>query len=315
MQEPLMPASRYCGRFAPSPTGELHFGSLVAALGSYLDAKAGNGRWLLRIEDIDPLRCVPGAADDIVRTLEHYGFEWDGPIIRQSDNSSQQRYQDALEKLTLSGLTYPCGCSRREIADSSLQGVEGPVYPGTCRHGLASGKAPRSVRIRTSSHPIGFNDTVQGTVEQCLETEVGDFVLKRADGPFSYQLAVVVDDAYQGVTDVVRGIDLLVSTPRQIYLQQCLGLPALRYAHLPLAVNQYGQKLSKQNQARPLTQDDGSAGLYKALTFLGQTPPVDSRHWTAAELMLWAIANWDVTRVPHRISIIAEEVATSPPNA
>lgn len=308
-----MSTSRYCGRFAPSPTGALHFGSLVAALGSYLDAKASSGRWLVRIEDIDVPRCMPGAADGIIRTLELHGFEWDGPIIRQSDGSSQARYQEALDQLTFRGLTYPCGCSRKEIADSSLQGIEGPVYPGTCRHGLAVGKTPRSVRIRTTSRPTGFYDAIQGMVEQRLETDVGDFVLKRADGLFSYQLAAVIDDAFQGVTDIIRGIDLLASTPRQIYLQQCLDLPALRYAHLPLAVNQYGQKLSKQNLARPLAQDGCSASLHRALTFLGQNPPLDGERWKTSELMRWAIVNWQLSQVPHRTSIVAEQVTTLPP--
>ena len=216
----------YVGRFAPSPTGPLHFGSLVAALASWLDARAAGGRWLVRIEDLDTPRTTPGAADAILRTLERLGLGWDGEVAHQSART--RRYEAALQ--VLDGSTYWCGCTRREIADSSL-GVAGDgaqIYPGTCRHGIASGKGARALRLRTTAESIGFTDRVQGPQQQVLERDVGDFVLYRADGQHAYQLAVVVDDAEQGVTDVVRGADLLDSTPRQLYLQRLLGYPQPR---------------------------------------------------------------------------------------
>ena len=212
----------YCGRFAPSPTGPLHFGSLVAAVGSYLDARSHDGQWLVRIEELDPPREMPGAADLILKTLAAYGFEWDGEVVYQSNR--HDAYESALESLTRQGLLFPCSCSRREIADSTLGGGEHLVYPGTCRDGLVEGKVARAWRVRVTDADIAFDDNVQGPVSQCLQRDAGDFVLKRADGLYAYQLAVVVDDAWQGITHIVRGADLLDSTARQIYLQRCLGL-------------------------------------------------------------------------------------------
>jgi len=254
----------YTGRFAPSPTGPLHTGSLIAAAASWLDARAAGGRWLVRIEDLDGPRCAPGAADEILRALERAGLSWDGEVLYQSRRLAL--YRDALAKLQAH--TYWCGCTRREIADSSL-GLAGDgahIYPGTCRAGPT--RAPRALRVRTMSEPVRFVDRVQGVHEQVLERDIGDFVLYRADGLFAYQLAVVVDDAEQGVTDVVRGADLLDSTPRQIYLHRLLGLPTPRYLHVPVALNAAGEKLSKQTGAAPV--ESSPEALRQALRFLGQ---------------------------------------------
>ncbi|HDP90482.1 MAG TPA: tRNA glutamyl-Q(34) synthetase GluQRS [Thioalkalivibrio sp.] len=289
------------GRFAPSPTGPLHFGSLIAAIGSYLEARRQGGRWLVRMEDLDPPREVPGAADDILRTLEAYGLYWDGEVMYQSRRSAH--YREILNTLLARGEAFECGCTRREIADAGREGPEGPVYPGTCREGLPPGRVARAIRLRTHDELIRFEDAVQGTVEQRLESEIGDFVVLRADGLFAYQLAVVVDDAEQGVTEVVRGADLLDSTPRQIHLQHVLGYPTPRYMHLPVAVNREGQKLSKQTYARPLDRRAPVAPLYRALTFLDQHPPAHLLDGCLSDLWGWALTHWDPARIPRVRSI------------
>lgn len=288
--------ARYRGRFAPSPTGPLHFGSLVAAVGSFLEARTRGGEWLVRMEDLDPPRVAPGAADDILRALQAYGLEWDGSVARQSERSDA--YHGALHRLRQGGRVYPCVCSRREIADSAVAGSEGPVYPGTCREGVAAGRTARSLRLSTQGATIEFDDAVQGRVAHDLERESGDFVLYRADEVYAYQLAVVVDDAEQGFTDVVRGADLLGSTPRQIYLQGLLGLPRPRYAHLPVAVNAAGEKLSKQTFAVPLDASRPLPALVAALEFLGQRPPPELARGTLREFWDWALKNWNFARVP-----------------
>ncbi len=247
-------AAPYIGRFAPSPTGPLHAGSLVAALASYLDARVHGGQWLLRIEDVDEGRSVAGAAEGALDLLSKLGMHWDGDVAWQSRRSAL--YQDAFDKL--GELAYPCGCNRREIADSriGLAPDGSAIYPGTCRHGLAPGKTARSIRVRVPEaglDAITFVDRFAGSVTHHLAQDAGDFVLKRGDGYWAYQLAVVVDDALQGVTDVVRGADLLDSTPRQIYLQRRLGLPTPRYLHVPVVRNALGEKLSKQTGATALT--------------------------------------------------------------
>jgi glutamyl-Q tRNA(Asp) synthetase len=279
----------YVGRFAPSPTGPLHFGSLVAALASWLDARAARGRWLVRIEDLDAPRQQPGAADLILRTLERLGLAWDGPVLYQSLRAPL--YRAALDKLQRH--TYWCGCTRREIADSSLGlAVDGAqIYPGTCRQGVAQGKTARALRLRTDADAIAFVDRVQGAQSQRLAAEVGDFVLYRADGQFTYQLAVVVDDAEQGVTDVVRGADLLDSTARQIFLQRLLGAPTPRYLHVPVALDANNEKLSKQTGARAVDAAHRDRVLREALRFLGQPATADLDE---------AIAAWDVGRIPRR---------------
>ena len=287
------------GRFAPSPTGPLHFGSLVAALGSYLDARARGGRWMVRLEDVDEPRTQPGAAESILATLEHCGFEWDGAVEVQSRRKAL--YKDALDRLRAAGHAYPCGCTRKEIADSALALDGARIYPGTCRHGLASGRTERAWRVRTDGATIEVEDRLQGRIAQSLEREVGDFVLFRADGYFAYQLAVVVDDAAQGITDIVRGADLLDSTARQIHLQRLLGLPTPTYLHLPVAVNPAGEKLSKQTEA----QAAGPAAIAAALAFLGHAPPAVLRAAPAKELVAWGIAHWDSARLPKARAIAA----------
>ncbi|HPU78926.1 tRNA glutamyl-Q(34) synthetase GluQRS [Accumulibacter sp.] len=288
----------YRGRFAPSPTGPLHFGSLVTAVGSYLDARAHAGEWLLRIEDVDQPRTLPGAADAILRTLEAFGFEWDGQVLFQSRRLDH--YHAALNRLQLSGETYPCTCSRREIAmcspSPSVDG--GLVYPGICRDGQVAGRATRAWRMRVPDEVIGVADRVQGIVQQNLERAVGDFVLMRADGQFAYQLAVVVDDAAQGINVIVRGADLLDSTPRQVWLLQRLGLPTPAYAHLPVVNNATGEKLSKQTHAAAVLPSGGSALLSAAVHFLGHPVPGEMVGAPVPEFWDWAIANWSIERVP-----------------
>ena len=283
----------YIGRFAPSPTGPLHFGSLVAALASWLDARVARGTWLLRIEDLDKPRETAGAADTILRQLEALGLRWDGAVLYQSTRIAC--YEAALERLAARGATYACGCTRSEIADSALAMDGARIYPGTCRAGLPRGKPARTTRVRTTAQPVRFVDRVQGEFVQSLERDVGDFVLRRADGPIAYQLAVVVDDAEQGVTDVVRGADLLDSTARQIWLQRLLTYPTPRYLHVPIAVNAAGEKLSKQSGARPVESGAAATSLARALAFLGQPAPPGLG---AGELLQWAVANWDVARIP-----------------
>ena len=300
----MIPADHpYCGRFAPSPTGPLHFGSLVAATGSYLDARSHHGRWLVRMEDLDPPREQPGAADLVLHTLEAFGFEWDGGVMHQSERSDA--YAAALATLRARGAVFACACTRREIADSGLAADGEPVYPGTCRHGIPPGRRARSVRVRVDHQVVEFEDAVQGTIRQDLGREVGDFVVQRADGFFAYQLAVVVDDAEQGITHVVRGADLLGSTARQIHLQRLLGLTTPQYAHLPAAVNAQGEKLSKQTLARPLEAQNAAVALVAALAFLGQKPPAALGASTLREVWHWARGHWDIASVPRARAIPA----------
>jgi glutamyl-Q tRNA(Asp) synthetase len=262
----------YRGRFAPSPTGPLHAGSLVSALASYLDARAHGGSWIIRIEDVDAPRTVPGAAEEILATLAHFGMHSDAPPVWQS--ARDEAYAAAFEQLLADGFVYPCGCTRREIADSLIHAHARHstlAYPGTCRNGL-HGKPARAWRLRVpdgSDAVVSFDDRWQGTQTQNLATEVGDFALKRADGLWAYQLAVVVDDADAGITHVVRGADLLDSTARQIYLQRCLGVPTPSYLHVPVVSNDAGEKLSKQTGAAPLDRSTPLDALVQASRHLG----------------------------------------------
>ncbi|MDR2506652.1 MAG: tRNA glutamyl-Q(34) synthetase GluQRS [Candidatus Accumulibacter sp.] len=301
----------YRGRFAPSPTGPLHFGSLVTAVGSYLDARAQNGQWLLRIEDLDRFRTAPDAVRQIMKTLESLGFEWDGAVFCQSERLDL--YHDMLERLKNDKYVYPCACSRRKIeaaaARISIDG--GPLYPGICRNGLPGGAVARSWRMRVSDRIFSFIDRVQGEIRQNLEYETGDFVLFRADGQYAYQLAVVVDDALQGVNAVVRGADLIDSTTRQLYLQHCLGFPTPMYAHLPAAVDPAGKKLSKQTRAPAVDPKCGASLLADALHFLGHDFPGDLRHATLAEFWRWSIAHWSIDRVPARRELPAPVASVS----
>lgn len=294
------------GRFAPSPTGPLHFGSLVAALGSYLDARARGGRWLVRMEDVDQPRCRPEHADAILRLLETCGFEWDGPVMVQSLRSAH--YAEVLEHLKTLDAVYPCSCTRAEL-ERALPGVDGaPVYPGTCRNGLPAGKPPRAWRLRVEGD-VEFDDLVQGPQRQELPCEVGDCVLLRADGYFAYQLAVVVDDADQGIDHIVRGADLIHSTARQIYLQRVLGLLTPQYAHLPVAVDAAGQKLSKQTFAVPVDAHDPWPALRAAAAFLGM-PPAACR-LASADYWAWAHENWSLATVPRVMSRSAINIEES----
>lgn len=298
---PIDTPTRYRGRFAPSPTGPLHFGSLVAAVASFLDARSRDGEWLVRMEDLDPPREVAGAAADILRTLERFGLHWDGPVLQQSTRTAI--YNDAIERLRHAGTIYGCACSRREIADSSLPGIEGPVYPGTCRAGFGDGRHERALRVRTDNVTIEFEDRWQGRCECVLARDIGDFVVRRADGLIAYQLAVVVDDADQGITDVVRGADLLFSTPRQLHLQHLLGVASPRYAHLPVAVNANGEKLSKQTDAVGISNEAVLPLLRRVLLFLGQDAPTALEQGGTDNFWRFAIAQWDGTRVPRVRSI------------
>ncbi len=285
----------YRGRFAPSPTGPLHFGSLVAAVGSYLDARHHGGEWLVRMEDLDPPREVPGAATDILRTLERYGLHWDGEVVYQSHRSAE--YQAALERLDADGRLYGCACTRREIADNALPGQGGTIYPGTCREGLPDGRKARALRVRVDTTEVNFNDGLQGSSSQQLGRDVGDFVVRRADNLVAYQLAVVVDDAARQMTHIVRGADLLDSTPRQIYLQRLLGVPTPAYLHLPVAINTTGEKLGKQTGARGLDTADPVTVLPDVLRFLRQELPQSTGPLAPEELLEWAIEHWDSARL------------------
>ena len=292
--------ARYRGRFAPSPTGPLHLGSLLTASASYLDARAAGGEWLLRMEDLDRPREMPGAADAILRSLTAHGLHWDGEVLYQSRRSAL--YDQALAQLTTQGRSYDCGCSRREVAEAGWPGDGEQVYPGTCRDGMAPGKTARARRLRLQGEEIRFTDRVFGLQQQSPAQQVGDFVLHRADGIHAYQLAVVVDDAAQGISDVVRGADLLSSTARQIVLGQLLGLPPLRYTHLPLLRNSTGEKLSKQTLAPALDDTRAADNLFQVLQWLGQQPPAALRGATPAELLAWAIAHWHLPAVPKTLA-------------
>lgn len=291
--------AKYIGRFAPSPTGPLHFGSLVAALASYLDAKAHGGVWRVRMEDVDETRCKQQHAENILRTLTACGLHWDGEVMVQSQR--KPAYEQALARLSKASLVYACTCSRNEIADSAI-GIEGPIYPGTCRR-LTMSRANNAIRVLTDDEPIQFIDRVQGIVNQRIESEIGDFVIRRRDGFFAYQLAVVVDDAEQGVTHVVRGADLLDSTARQIYLQKLLGFTMPQYLHVPIVTNDQGQKLSKQTLAPGIGAADVIATMSAALRFLGQPEPAPNA--SVARLLASAVIAWRVSEIPKRRADVA----------
>lgn len=285
----MQESSGYRGRFAPSPTGPLHFGSLVAAVGSYLDARHQQGEWLLRVEDVDTAREVPGATADILKTLEQLGMGWDGPVSYQSKRT--RCYEEALAQLQRRGKIYGCGCTRKELAGST-------AYPGTCRNGLPEGREPRSLRVRVSDTVVDMQDRLQPALQQQLATEIGDFIVRRADQLFAYQLAVVVDDGDQQINNVVRGVDLLESTPRQIYLQQLLGLPTPAYLHLPIAIDADNAKLSKQTFARRIDIDNANSAIVDALRFLRQPLPDSPQDASRDELWQWAVDHWDINLIP-----------------
>lgn len=281
----------YVGRFAPSPTGPLHMGSLVAAAASYCDAKAHQGKWLLRIENVDTMREVAGASQAIINCLSAHGFEWDDDIIVQDQRSDI--YQQHLNQLQAKNATYPCTCTRKAIAEQQPKvGIEGFIYPRTCFNNRSVDTENSAWRMHVADHIISFDDRITGRTTHDMPNDIGDFVLKRADGIFSYHLAVVVDDALQGVTHVVRGADLLDSTSRQILIQQTLDLPTPSYMHIPIVRNADGEKLSKQTLAQPLVAEKAQHNLIAALDFLTLNPPTTLATATPAAILAWAVAQW-----------------------
>lgn len=285
-----MPLPSYVGRFAPTPSGYLHFGSLLAAVASYLDARYHRGRWLVRLEDLDTPRNIVGASEHILRTLQAYGLQWDGEILKQSDRL--ELYQQTIDCWLNAGHAYYCDCSRREII------AHGGVYSGACRQRQLAAAPHHAIRVCVDHQPICFTDRLQGMVSQSLATTSGDFIIRRRDGIVAYQLAVVIDDIAQGITDIVRGADLLDSTPRQLWLYQLLQQPAPRYLHVPLIMHHDGEKLSKRLGSAPLEARQATATLYRALCILTPTPPASLRTEPVKQQLEWAVAHWQPQRLP-----------------
>ena len=285
----MAPEAHYRGRFAPSPTGPLHFGSLVTALGSFLDARANGGEWFVRIEDIDPPRAQAGAAQTILTQLISHGLQWDGDISYQSTRIG--KYQEVLTEMADRELTYRCVCTRKQVTSTA--------YPGTCRDGgKARSSEQHSLRVKTEKEPTRFTDRVHGQISERIDVIYGDYIVRRSDNLIAYNLAVALDDALQEISDVVRGADLLASTARQIYLHKLLELPSPRYAHLPLATDATGHKLSKQSHAPILVDTEAPQTLVDALRFLGQSPPIELFEDPVAAIVEWGIRNWDLGKVP-----------------
>lgn len=288
----------YRGRFAPSPTGPLHLGSLLTAVGSYLQAKSNKGVWLLRIEDIDPPRELQGAADLILKDLENFGFEWDEPTQYQSTRLSF--YQDVVSDLLKNNQAYYCTCSRKQIAETALRNKHGPIYPGFCRNKKWH---QGSIRIHTHDKNIVFSDGLQKTISQNIAKDVGDFIIKRTDDLFAYHIAVVVDDEHQQITEIVRGSDLHEITPRHIYLQKILNYATPRYIHLPIITHSNGEKLSKQTGARAIDKKNSVSQLYQVLAMLGQKPENSLQYESLNNFWEWAIKNWNPQQIPVAMSI------------
>lgn len=280
----------YIGRFAPTPSGHLHVGSLLAALASYLDARNKGGQWLVRMEDLDRPRNKTGAAEHILQTLTAHGLEWDGKVLTQSEHEA--RYQRQIDSWLDQGLAYYCDCSRSDLS------THNGIYPGTCRARNLPAAGNHAVRIRVTDDPVIFTDRLQGTISQRLESELGDFVIRRRDGVIAYQLAVVMDDIAQGVTDIVRGADLLDSTPRQLWLYRLLGATPPEYLHIPLVMARQGQKLSKRLGSAPIDPAQAPASIFAALAALQQQPPAALQQATATELLAWAVEHWQPLRLP-----------------
>ncbi len=280
-------ATNYKGRFAPSPTGSVHYGTLVSAVGSYLQAKKNNGEWIIRIEDVDTTRKVKGSDTEILKTLDAFGFQWQGEVVYQSQRT--EHYQHALDQLISQSLIFPCLCSRKQLAKT-----DNAIYPGFCRSRLLPEVKPHALRIRAGDINITFNDHVMNRQIQNIKRECGDFIVKRRDGLFAYQLAVVVDDALQNITEVVRGADLLGSTNRQIYLQQKLDYPTPQYCHLPLAIDNDGNKISKSAGTAAVDIRHKEILLVSVLNFLGQSTPTDLKNSTLDDIWTWAIQNWNI---------------------
>lgn len=286
--------TQYIGRFAPSPSGPLHFGSLIAALGSYLQAKSHQGRWIVRMEDLDPPREMPGAADDILRTLEAYGFTWDGGILYQSQR--HDAYQSQIDQWLAQGDAYYCQCSRKAIKEV------GGFYPGTCRN-LNQQPKDSAVRLKVDKPITLFDDQLHGQIALPTAVAGEDFIIRRRDGLFAYNLAVVLDDIEQGITEVVRGADLIEPTGRQIGLYQQLGHAPVSYLHLPLAVTENGNKLSKQNHAPAIDKNNPRPALVAALQFLGLAPPAELAELTVEEILLWGVEHWQLDKLPKTTAI------------
>lgn len=291
----------YHGRFAPTPSGPLHFGSVVAALGSYLRARSAGGRWSLRIDDLDRPRVKPGATDAILSDLERLGLHWEGAPVMQS--ARLEHYESALDSLQQAGLTFGCGCTRAEVRG---------IYPGTCREGLPAGRRARSIRLRVPDSPVIFTDILLGSISHSVAATSGDFIIRRADGIIAYHLAAVVDDADAAITEVVRGADLLDATAPQVLLQTMLGLPTPDYLHLPVAVDECGRKISKQNHAPAIAEQRPADVLSDALEFLGQQPDPALRRADVTEIHDWALANWQLARIP-RLSTQAHQTTMTEP--
>lgn len=285
----------YVGRFAPSPTGPLHMGSLICALASYLDAKAQQGQWLLRIEDLDPPREISGASESFLHDLKQHGLVWDGAVMWQSQRA--RHYQQALQQLQSKAKVYACDCSRRKLRE------HGAVYPGLCRERGLLDTPGLALRIAVDQRTVAFNDRILGQQAQRLDLEVGDFVIRRRDRLFAYQLAVVVDDIAQGITHVLRGSDLLDSTGRQLYLQQLLGYPSPAYAHIPLLLNADGHKYSKQTLAAPIDGATACANLLAALRFLRQPLPPMALRKRVGSILDWAREYWRISYIPARLTL------------
>lgn len=299
-------SGQYIGRFAPSPSGPLHFGSLVTALASYLDAKANKGLWLVRMEDLDPPREQAGAADLILKSLEDHQLYWDGPVLYQSQRD--QAYEDCLQYLLKKDWVYACDCSRQ-----NLQATEG-IYSGRCRNRQDQVKSPYALRLKLydlpgyiSEETLVFDDLIQGSQSQNLRHDAGDIILKRRDGFYAYQLAVVLDDIEQQISHIIRGRDLLDLTARQIFFFQLLQKPVPEFGHLPLALMPNGQKLSKQNQAPALVTSAAVENLWRALVFLGQNPLVELKQSSVSELLAWAVQHWDLDKVPRQDFLVAQD--------
>ncbi len=287
----------YIGRFAPSPTGPLHLGSLYTALASYLDARSQQGQWLLRIDDLDHFRIIPEATDQILTVLDRLGLHWDGEVYYQSHHIDH--YQAIIDQLTEQDWIYPCTCSRKKLA------ATGTVYPGTCRQKIHSDDSPFALRIKTNSQNIRFHDRLQGDIQQNLMQSCGDFIIRRKDGVIAYQLAVVIDEYQQNISHIVRGLDLLDSTPRQIYLQQCLKLPQPDYMHIPVIVDADGVKLSKQTHAEAISADQQGETLWRLLDLLQQQPPKSLQQADSTEILQWGIDHWQPEKLK-KIRAIAQ---------
>jgi len=306
LNQPIPDSSSYIGRFAPSPTGPLHLGSLYTALASYLDARAHHGQWLLRIDDLDTPRNAPGATDLILKTLEAFGLEWDGEVAYQSQHQAQ--YNEALADLRQRGLVYPCTCSRALL--TTLASSVG-IYPGTCRDKAINENNPHALRIKSEPGAVCFQDQLQGLICQEMAEQHGDFIVKRKDHIVAYQFAVVIDDHLQRINHVVRGIDLLDSTPKQRYLQQQLGLASPNYMHVPILVDQQGYKLSKQTRAQAVATQQPERVIFELLKWLNQAPPQELSTASTTELLSWGQQHWQAERLKNQRQILTNEPATA----